>query len=49
MIELKKCPGCGRPLCKLCNEHHSELVMKNKFNGNELEVCKACHKEVWGK
>lgn len=49
MTELKKCPECGRTLCQLCEEKHSELVMKNKFNGKELEVCKECHKEVWGK
>lgn len=49
MTEIKKCPECGRTLCQLCEEKHSELVMKNKFNGNELEVCKSCHKVVWGK
>lgn len=48
MRKIKKCPGCGRTLCQLCEENHSELVMKNKFNGNELEVCKSCHKGGMG-
>lgn len=39
---------CGRKLCDLCHKVRAEVVMKNRVNGNELRVCRRCHKEVWG-
>lgn len=34
--------------CELCEEERAALVMTNQVNGNKLNVCVSCHKEIWG-
>jgi protein-arginine kinase activator protein McsA len=45
---MKRCK-CGRLLCELCERRRAKYVMKNVRNGNKLNVCETCYRQIWGK
>ena len=45
---MKRCK-CGRQLCDLCERRRAKFVMKNRHNGNKLNVCETCYRQIWGK